>query len=342
MSTSSSTGRADRLLQVSGPGPADIFALIADRLAECEVLFRESLESPVQIVQEIGSFVGETGGKRVRPTLHLLCARLCDYRGPHDIVLGTVLEFIHSATLIHDDIIDGASTRRGRPSVNENWGSSITVLFGDYLFAKAMQMALRAGSLAVMDTLAQVTLRMVEGEMIQTRYEGRTDLSEQEYVDLVERKTAALFSACGDLAGILAAVGDEKQRALSAYGRNLGMAFQVVDDLLDFTGDSERLGKPAGMDLREGKATLPVIDLLKSGSSEAQKLARSVVEQRGDVDASVRRLTAMMQENGSLARAQERAEQYAANAALELVHFPDNDARRALQALPDLLLTRDR
>ena len=329
-------------MQAGGLGPADIFALISDRLARCEVLFRESLESPVSIVDEIGTFVGETGGKRVRPTLHLLCAKLCDYRGPHDIVLGTVLEFIHSATLIHDDIIDGASTRRGRPSVNENWGSSITVLFGDYLFAKAMQMALRAGSLAVMDTLAQVTLRMVEGEMIQTRYEGRTDLSEQEYVDLVERKTAALFSACGELAGILAGVDESKMRALSAYGRNLGMAFQVVDDLLDFIGDAKRLGKPAAADLREGKATLPVIDLLQTGSSEARTLARAIVEQEGDVDDSVRRLTAMMAENGSLQRAQERAEQYAANAALELVNFPDNPARRALQSLPDLLLSRDR
>ena len=143
------------------------------------------------IVDELGGFVAESGGKRVRPTLHLLCARLCGYQGNKDIILATVLEFIHCATLIHDDIIDGATTRRGRPSANRNWGNNVSVLFGDYLFAKAMEMALEAESLQIMERLAEVTLRMTEGEMLQTRYAGRIDLTEAEYLDLIERKTAA-------------------------------------------------------------------------------------------------------------------------------------------------------
>ena len=164
-------------------------------------------------MDEIATFVGQSGGKRVRPTLHLLCADLCGYRGEHDVLLATVLEFIHSATLIHDDVIDAAATRRGRPSVNRSWGNSITVLFGDYLYAKAMELALRAGSLRVMDRLAWITLRMTEGEMIQTRFVGRLDLSTEEYMDLIERKTAVLFGGCCELAGILSGVDPATERA---------------------------------------------------------------------------------------------------------------------------------
>ena len=183
------------------------------------------------------------------------------------MLLATVLEFIHSATLIHDDVIDDAATRRGRPSVNRGWGNTITVLFGDYLYAKAMELALRAGSLRVMDRLAWITLRMTEGEMIQTRFVGRLDLTTDEYMDLIERKTAVLFGGCCELAGILAGVDQGTERALREYGVHIGLAFQIVDDMLDFTGDPAVLGKPTASDLREGKATLPVLDLLKTGSA---------------------------------------------------------------------------
>jgi geranylgeranyl pyrophosphate synthase len=197
---------------------AEIHELIGDKLALVEEQFRDNLASPVAIVEEIGSFVAQSGGKRVRPTAHLLAARLCEYEGPHDVLLATVLEFIHSATLIHDDIIDEAQVRRGRPSVNSNWGNNVTVLFGDYLFAKAMEMALGAGSLEVMRRLADVTLRMTEGEMLQTRYEGRLDLTVPEYLDLIEKKTAALFGACCELGGVLA--GTQRQGHLGVEGRD--------------------------------------------------------------------------------------------------------------------------
>jgi octaprenyl-diphosphate synthase len=335
-------GRAESLLLHSARRPTEIAALIADDLTAVEALFRENLASPQRIVDEIGDFVAAGGGKRIRPTLHLLCAKLCDYSGPHAVLLGTVLEFIHTATLIHDDIIDGASTRRGRSSVNSLWGNSVTVLFGDYLFAKAMRMALKVGSLEVMEKLAEATLRMTEGEMLQTRYVGRLDLSEEEYLGLAERKTAALFACCCELAGMLAGVSDRQKAALARYGLNLGMAFQLVDDLLDFTGDSKILGKPAASDLREGKATLALLDLLSQGSSAAKKLARSVMEDGSGSTSEIRLLTKMLRESGALERTHRRAQQYAAASNAELELFNDGPARQSLLSLANLLLFRER
>lgn len=330
-----------RTLQEPTVSTDEIVGLVAPRLTQVEALFRESLASPLAIVDEIGGFVAQGGGKRVRPTLHLLCADLCGYRGPHDVLLATVLEFIHSATLIHDDVIDAAATRRGRPSANQQWGNTITVLFGDYLYAKAMELALRAGSLRVMDRLAWITLRMTEGEMIQTRYAGRLDLSIEEYLDLIERKTAVLFGGCCELAGILAGAGAASEKALQLYGLHIGLAFQIVDDMLDFTGDPAILGKPTASDLREGKATLPVIDLLSGGSARGRAIATRIVDGEA-TDGDRVELIALLHDSGALRRAQERARRHAEIAVGQLDGFPDGLARRALKGVPDLLIARDR
>ena len=321
--------------------PDDIVGLVAPRLVEVERLFHDNLASPVAIVDEIGTFVGQGSGKRVRPTLHLLSADLCGYEGKHDVLLATVLEFIHSATLIHDDVIDAAATRRGRPSVNRGWGNTITVLFGDYLYAKAMEMALRAGSLRVMDRLAWITLRMTEGEMIQTRFVGRLDLSIDEYMDLIERKTAVLFGGCCELAGILSGVDAATERALRQYGVHIGLAFQIVDDMLDFTGDPAILGKPTASDLREGKATLPVLDLLRTGPSRGRELAAAIAAGNAGEDDGAE-LIALLHESGALERAEERARFHAELAIRELEAFPQGPARRALTGVPDLLISRNR
>ena len=322
------------------PTPDEIRALIAEDLVRVETMFAEQLASPVGIVAELGSFVAEGGGKRVRPTLHLLAARLCGQEGEKFIRLATVLEFIHSATLIHDDIIDLATTRRGLPSANRQWGNSTTVLFGDYLFAKAMEMALGVGRLDVMERLADVTLRMTEGEMLQTRYVGRLDLTEAEYLDLVERKTAALFGCCCELAGLVADVDERRLAALKKYGTDLGMAFQLVDDLLDFTGDAATMGKPAASDLREGKATLAVLDLLARGDEADRKLAQEAMDQ-GD-EAVIERLTARLHESGAIERSRQRARAYAEDAIQQLALFDGGPAGGALACLPELLLGRDR
>ena len=342
LSTPSIFGRAERLIQEPGVTQAEILGLVQDRLSAAEDLFRRSLASPIGIVDEIGDFVAHAGGKRVRPTLHLLSARLCEYDGPHDVLLATVLEFIHSATLIHDDIIDGATVRRGRPTVNFRWGNNITVLFGDYLYAKAMQMALQAGSLRIMEALAAMTLRMIEGELLQDRCSGRLDLAEEEYLELIERKTAGLFSCCCELAGLLAGVDEDRLQSLHRYGLNLGLAFQIVDDLLDLTGDPEKLGKPKAIDLWEGKLTLPVIDLLADGHPSVPGLVRRIMDGERPDPPELPELVTLLHESGALARAHERARQYAAVARLELEQFPDSAARQALRALPDLLLLRDR
>ena len=329
--------------QVAGSAlltPDKIADLIVDDLVRVEGMFRENLASPVKIVEEIGAFVAASGGKRVRPTLHLLTAQLCGCCGPHHIRLATVLEFIHTATLIHDDIIDGATTRRGRTSANRRWGNSTTVLFGDYLFAKAMEMALGVGLLEVMERLADVTLRMTEGEMLQTRYVGRLDLSEAEYLDLVERKTAALFGCCCELAGLVSGVDETRLAALKNYGTDLGMAFQLVDDLLDFTGDAATMGKPAASDLREGKATLAVLDLMSSGPAEATDLVRSAME-HGDADA-ITRLTDLLHDHGAIERSRRRARLFAESAVQQLDGFDRGPAYEALAGLPELLLSRDR
>jgi octaprenyl-diphosphate synthase len=330
-----------RTLTEPSISPDEIVALVAPRLIEVERLFHDNLASPLAIVDEIGTFVGQGAGKRVRPTLHLLAADLCAYEGGHDVLLATVLEFIHSATLIHDDVIDAAATRRGRPSVHKQWGNTITVLFGDYLYAKAMELALRAGSLRVMDRLAWITLRMTEGEMIQTRFVGRLDLGIDEYMDLIERKTAVLFGGCCELGAILAGVDAESEEALREYGVDIGLAFQIVDDMLDFTGDPAILGKPTASDLREGKATLPVIDLLERGPSRADDLARALASGGGS-DGDRSELISLLHESGALARAEARARFHAERAVRKLDGFPPGPARRALAGVPDLLISRNR
>lgn len=337
-----SSSRAERLVHDPSAAAYEIQDLVRDRLARVESLFREQLASPVGIIDEIGDFLATGGGKRIRPTLHLLCAKLCDYRGPHDVLLATVLEFIHSATLIHDDIIDDAKTRRGRPSVNHRWGNNVTVLFGDWLYAKAMDMALEAGSLEIMSRLADITLRMTEGEMIQTRLVGRIDLTIDEHLDLVERKTAVLFGGCCELGGILARADRESCSALRRFGLNLGLAFQIVDDLLDFTGDAVILGKPAASDLSEGKVTLALIDLLSTGSVRGHSLTRRIIESGHSHGPEIEELTALLHSSGAITRTRGRAKTYAAAAVAELARFPDSAARRALENIPELLLDRDR
>ncbi len=321
---------------------ASVFSHVEERLSAVETLFRESLGSPVRIIDEIGGFVADGGGKRVRPAIHLLCAEMCGYEGPHDVLMATVLEFIHSATLIHDDIIDEATTRRGRPSVNRRWGNNVTVLFGDYMFAKAMEMALGAGSLRIIRKLAELTLRMTEGEMLQTRYVGRLDLTVAEHEDLIERKTAALFAGCCEIAGMLAGVDSDSEVALGRYGNRVGMAFQMVDDLLDFTGDATRLGKPAASDLREGKVTLALIDLLGSGSKKGHTLARRIMQRDRDGAEDIAELTALLESSGALDRARAKTRRTAAEAVAELTRFPDGSARKALEAVPGFLISRDR
>jgi octaprenyl-diphosphate synthase len=319
----------------------DVVQLVEDDLVRVEEIFAEQFRSDVGLVGEIGRYVQDGGGKRIRPALLLLAARLCGYRGERAVRLASVVEFIHTATLLHDDIIDEAMVRRGRRSVNSRWGNDITVLLGDFLYTKSMAMALSQDNLPILRLLSDVTLRMIEGELLEIERDGDLEVSEAAHVDLMRRKTADLFAACLRIGAMLGGAPREREEALSRYGVSLGIAFQMVDDLLDFTADERVLGKPAANDLREGKLTLPVILLLRRAGPRARQAVAAVVEDRGFSRVSREELLRLAEEHGALEGARELAESYAQAARRELPAFERSPYREALEILPDFILARD-
>jgi octaprenyl-diphosphate synthase len=319
----------------------DIIQLVEEDLARVEEIFEAQFRSDVGLVGEIGRYIREGGGKRIRPALLLLACRLCGYRGDRAITLASVVEFIHTATLLHDDIIDEATVRRGKRSVNSRWGNDITVLLGDFLYTKSMSMALSQDNLPILRLLSDVTLRMIEGELLEIERNGDLRMSEAQHVDIIRRKTADLFAACMSIGAILGDVGEEKRRALTSYGLNLGISFQMVDDLLDFTADEKVLGKPVNNDLREGKLTLPVIYLLRKAGAAGTQTVSAVLADRGFDRVSREDLLRLAREHGALDEARALAERYAEAARKDLALFDRTPYREALEVLPDFILARD-
>ncbi len=303
-------------------GIKGIFDLVRDDLALVEREIAGESCGAIEPVAEISSYLREGGGKRLRPALLLLSAGAAGYRGESAIRLGAVVEMIHSATLVHDDVIDGAETRRGRPSTNARWGNHMSVLAGDWLYMQSFEMALRERNFAVLDILIDLTQNMVEGELLQLACLGRIDLTEAEAIDLAYRKTACLFSGCARLGAVLGQQPKHIEEALAEYGRNAGLAFQLVDDLLDFTASPEKLGKPVLSDLKEGKVTLPLIFALQNGAgagdnkgnghsaSEGRKLTARVLEERGFLSVHPDQITKLVRETGALDRAANLAREY--------------------------------
>jgi octaprenyl-diphosphate synthase len=251
------------------------------------------------------------------------------------------VEFIHTATLLHDDIIDEATVRRGRRSVNSRWGNDLTVLLGDFLYTKSMAMALSQDNLPILRLLSDVTLRMIEGEILEIERNGNLDVTEADHIDIIRRKTADLFSACLHIGAILGDVGEEREQALARYGLNLGICFQMVDDLLDFTAEEEKLGKPVANDLREGKVTLPMIFLLRKAGRPGIDKVTAVLEDRGFGRVSRDEIVRLARENGALDEARALAGQYAETARRDLLVFDRSPYREALEILPDFILARD-
>jgi octaprenyl-diphosphate synthase len=272
----------------------------------------------------------------------LMAARLAGYTGDKAVLNASVVEFIHTATLVHDDIIDGADVRRGRLAVHSRWGNDITVLLGDYLYIKSMAMALTQDSLEIVRLLCDVTLRMIEGELYQLTKTGDVDITEEEHFEIIRRKTAYLFGGCAQIGGVLGGVRTEQELALREFGFNLGVAFQLVDDLLDYTADETALGKPVGGDLREGKVTLPIIYLLQLGGEQADRLIRTVVAERAVTKEQWREITRMLRDLRAPDLAYEKAIEYAGRAKRELDVFPPSREREALRALADYVTARDR
>ncbi|HXY40771.1 MAG TPA: polyprenyl synthetase family protein [Vicinamibacteria bacterium] len=322
-------------------GLKDIVRLVEEDLARVEVVFAEQVRSDVRLVGEIGRYVQEGGGKRVRPALLLLASRLCGFRGERAIVLASTVEFIHTASLLHDDIIDEATTRRGRRSVNSRWGNDITVLAGDFLYTKSMAMALSQDNLRILRLLSDVTLRLIEGEILEIERNGRIEVTPQDHLEIIRRKTADLFAACTRIGAVLGEVGEARERALSRYGLNLGLCFQMVDDLLDFTAEEKTLGKPVANDLREGKVTLPMIFLMRRGGRAAAEKVKAVLEDRAFSRVTREELVRMARDCGALEEARALAERYADEACRELLAFDPSEYREALSALPGFILARD-
>src|SRR5438477_951783 len=301
---------------------AQIFEPIRDDLERVEQEFARHIQSRVALIPEMGKYIQKSGGKRVRPAVLLMAARLSGYTGDKAVLNASVVEFIHTATLVHDDIIDGADVRRGRLAVHSRWGNDITVLLGDYLYIKSMAMALTQDSLAIVRLLCDVTLRMIEGELYQLTKTGDVDITEDEHFEIIRRKTAYLFGGCAQIGGVLGSVSEAQEHALREFGFNLGIAFQLVDDLLDYTADESALGKPIGGDLREGKVTLPIIYLLRGGGEEADRLIRGVVGDRAVSKEQWRQIIALLREHRTPDLAYAKALDYASRAKSALDVFP--------------------
>ena len=320
-----------------------IFGLIANELKEVEAEFERQARSNVQVIEYLGNYLRESGGKRVRPALSILSNYAVGGDGAryNSIRMATVMEFLHTATLVHDDIIDKADTRRNRPSVNALYGNDTAVLMGDWLYMSAFETSLAERSLLVLDILTRVTRKMTEGELLQLTFLGRSDVSESQYLDILKRKTAYLFSASCEIGAILGAATEQQQSALRDYGMNLGTAFQLIDDLLDFTADEEVLGKASGVDLLGGKVTLPLIYLMEAEPA-ASALVRTVVDEGSFESVDRQTLLEKIVTTGSLDRARATADEYAESARTNLNDLPDSEYADALRSIPDYVLQRDR
>lgn len=318
-----------------------IFGLIAREMQRLEEEFERQARTNIQIIAHIGQYLHQTGGKRVRPALVVLAAKVFGEEVDDSVIkMATVMEFLHTATLVHDDVIDGAEMRRGRRAVSSQWGNETAVLMGDWLYMTAFETALQQRNLDLLDTLTEATRKMTEGELIQLTLIGNTRITEEQHLEIVTRKTAYLFSASCKVGGILRGGTPEQRRALADYGLNLGIAFQLVDDLLDFTSNVEKLGKPVLSDLREGKVTLPLIRLLRSQPQFFPQVRAAMEEPAGET-VRAREVLAILAESGELEKSRDEAYSYAVRAQESLKIFPDNQYRRALTEIAQYIIERD-
>src|SRR5215213_417808 len=340
MTTSANTIALDEEARISA---RRIFSVIANELMQVELEFERQARSNVQVIDYLGEYLRASGGKRVRPALTILSNYAVGGDGSryNSIRMATVMEFLHTATLVHDDIIDKADTRRKRPTVNALYGNETAVLMGDWLYMSAFETSLAERSLPVLDILTSVTRKMTEGEILQLTLLGDADVSEAQYFEVLKRKTAYLFSASCEIGAILGRATEKEQVALRDYGLNLGTAFQLIDDLLDFTSSEEALGKAAGADLLGGKVTLPLI-YLREADPKARELIQSVLREGNYSSVKQPDLIEAMLRTGALEQARTRADEYAEEARAALEILPDSEYSDSLKQLPTYILNRDR
>lgn len=314
--------------------------MLRDDLAAIEREFGRDTVSNVRAITEIGEYLRAGGGKRIRPALLLLSAKLFPHNERSAVRLGAVVEIIHTATLVHDDIIDEARTRRGRPAANTQWGNSKCVLAGDWLYMQAFKIAVQERNFRILDVLIDLTQQMVEGELLQMEKLGKC-ISLEEHFDLIFRKTACLFSVSMRMGALLGQAGEEQEMRLGEYGRNLGLAFQIVDDVLDLTASEAVLGKPVASDLREGKVTMAVIHALERCSPVERTLVETVLKERAFISVSHEQILHMLKRYGSIQYAYDEAAKHAEAARKAICTFPDSEIKRALLMIPEFVVERN-
>jgi octaprenyl-diphosphate synthase len=318
----------------------NIYRDIRGDLEAVERHLKEIGRSSNPLIAEVNKYLFRKRGKRIRPALLLLCAKLSGYRGQDHMFWSALVEIVHTASLIHDDIVDNATLRRGRDTVHVKWGPNITVLLGDFLYIQSIALALRTRQDRIINILAGVAAQMIEGELIEYSLSGRVDVTEDLYLEVVSKKTASLFAASCRIGGVLAGIPAEDEERLAGFGADLGLAFQIVDDVLDFTADERTLGKPVLSDLREGRVTLPVIHALGRVRGEERADLQRLVASRGTDRAAKKKILRIVADTGGLEYAADRATGFARAAGDRLAAFPSSAPRAALERMTELVLVR--
>lgn len=318
----------------------EAYDTIKQDLKDVEFEFRKNLDSEVHLIKKVGEYVLNNGGKRLRPSLLLLSARLCGYQGSRHIPLASVIEFIHTATLLHDDVVDNAGIRRGKAAANTLWGSGASILIGDFLFSKSFYLTVADGDLNILKILSSTTTRMAEGEVLQLLKNSDVETTERDYLSVVTNKTASLISVACQIGAILGKVSAEKEKALAGYGMDVGIAFQLVDDCLDYTSSNKELGKAIGNDLREGKITLPLIHIIKNAAASEREEILAAIKADDLENSQLQSVISLINKYKGIDYALGRAREYLENAKARLNIFEPNAERAALIALADYVVER--
>ncbi|HEX7970321.1 MAG TPA: polyprenyl synthetase family protein [Stellaceae bacterium] len=326
---------------VKKPATLDrLTALLKTDIDGVNTLILERMQSPVALIPQLAGHIIAAGGKRLRPMLTLATARMCGYRGDRHIALAAAVEFIHTATLLHDDVVDASDLRRGLATANAVWGNKPSVLVGDFLFSRAFQLMVEDGSLEVLEILSEASAVIAEGEVLQLVTSNDTETTEEAYLAVIQAKTAQLFAAASRIGAVLANRPKEEEEMLAVYGRNLGIAFQLVDDMLDYSALQAELGKTVGDDFREGKITLPVVLALRSASDAERAFWRRTLEDLEQQEGDLERAIELMTRHGTLRATLDRARQYAETARRALALFRDGAEKRGLDEAVDFCLAR--
>jgi octaprenyl-diphosphate synthase len=322
------------------PSLDPMIQLVSADLNHVNAVILERMQSPVALIPELAGHLIAGGGKRMRPMLTLACARLLDYAGARHHQLAAAVEFIHTATLLHDDVVDGSGLRRGRRTANIIWGNPASVLVGDFLFSRSFELMVEDGSLRVLKILSRASAIIAEGEVDQLTAQRRVETGEDHYLEIIQAKTAALFAAACRIAAVVAERGEEAEAALDCYGRNLGIAFQLVDDAIDYASDSETMGKGVGDDFRDGKVTLPVILAFARGSEVDRRFWQDAMAGTRISDEDLRHATSLLEASGALADTIDRARTYGQRAIDALGPFPAGKAKAALTEAVEFAIAR--